>query len=423
MKYFFGVLHMWKKLLAWILITVILIGNGIQVVEAFEQSGNVQMEKIMGEPDQNSLYARSAVLMDADSGRILYEKNGHQAMANASTTKILTCIIALEKCELDSEVTVSALAASQPKVHLGMREGQRFYLKDLLYGLMLESYNDCAVAIAEHIAGTTADFAAMMNDKAKEIGCEDSYFITPNGLDAKDEDGFHHTTAADLSLIMRYCIKGSKMAGQFLTITQEGQYQFHDMDGKNSYTCYNHNAFLQMMDGALSGKTGFTGNAGYCYIGALQRDDRTFIVALLACGWPNNKTYKWADAKKLMQYGITMFKKIKLDEIELNTKESAAVEVKGGQSKKIGGEVRTELEISPIEGLTALLIGNEQEIQVKYEVTPKLYAPVMNGDFAGEITYLLGDEILAKRTVTVKETVKKIDFFWCIKKAAELFPL
>lgn len=414
---------MWKKLLAWILITVILIGNGIQVVEAFEQSGNVQMEKIMGEPDQNSLYARSAVLMDADSGRILYEKNGHQAMANASTTKILTCIIALEKCELDSEVTVSALAASQPKVHLGMREGQRFYLKDLLYGLMLESYNDCAVAIAEHIAGTTADFAAMMNDKAKEIGCEDSYFITPNGLDAKDEDGFHHTTAADLSLIMRYCIKGSKMAGQFLAITQEGQYQFHDMDGKNSYTCYNHNAFLQMMDGALSGKTGFTGNAGYCYIGALQRDDRTFIVALLACGWPNNKTYKWADAKKLMQYGITMFKKIKLDEIELNTKESAAVEVKGGQSKKIGGEVRTELEISPIEGLTALLIGNEQEIQVKYEVTPKLYAPVMNGDFAGEITYLLGDEILAKRTVTVKETVKKIDFFWCIKKAAELFPL
>lgn len=414
---------MWKKLLAWILITVILIGNGIQVVEAFEQSGNVQMEKIMGEPDQNSLYARSAVLMDADSGRILYEKNGHQAMANASTTKILTCIIALENCELDSEVTVSALAASQPKVHLGMREGQRFYLKDLLYGLMLESYNDCAVAIAEHIAGTTADFAAMMNDKVKEIGCEDSYFITPNGLDAKDEGGFHHTTAADLSLIMRYCIKGSKMAGQFLTITQEGQYQFHDMDGKNSYTCYNHNAFLQMMDGALSGKTGFTGNAGYCYIGALQRDDRTFIVALLACGWPNNKTYKWADAKKLMQYGITMFKKIKLDEIELNTKESAAVEVKGGQSKKIGGEVRTELEISPIEGLTALLIGNEQEIQVKYEVTPKLYAPVMNGDFAGEITYLLGDEILAKRTVTVKETVKKIDFFWCIKKAAELFLL
>ena len=102
----------------------------------------------------------------------------------------------------------------------------------VLYGLMLESYNDCAVAIAEHIAGTTADFAAMMNDKAKEIGCEDSYFITPNGLDAKDEGGFHHTTAADLSLIMRYCIKGSKMAGQFLTITQKGNISFMIWMGK-----------------------------------------------------------------------------------------------------------------------------------------------------------------------------------------------
>lgn len=123
----------------------------------FDQKENVRMEEVTEKPDQNSLYAKAAVLMDADSGRILYEKNGHQAMANASTTKILTCIIALENCDLDSEVTVSTLAASQPKVHLGMREGQKFYLKDLLYGLMLESYNDCAVAIAEHIAGTTGD--------------------------------------------------------------------------------------------------------------------------------------------------------------------------------------------------------------------------------------------------------------------------
>ena len=181
---------MWKKLLAWILVTVILTGYGIQIVEAFDQKENVRMEKVIEKPDQNSLYAKAAVLMDADSGRILYEKNGHQAMANASTTKILTCIIALENCDLDSEVTVSTLAASQPKVHLGMREGQKFYLKDLLYGLMLESYNDCAVAIAEHIAGTTGAFAKLMNDKAEEIGCEDSYFITPNGLDAKNENGF-----------------------------------------------------------------------------------------------------------------------------------------------------------------------------------------------------------------------------------------
>lgn len=414
---------MWKRLLAWILVTAILSGNSMQNVEAYCERQNVWMKEAESELDQNALYAKSAVLMDADSGRILYEKNGHQAMANASTTKILTCIIALENCDLDSEVSVSALAASQPKVHLGMREGQRFYLKDLLYGLMLESYNDCAVAIAEHIAGSTGDFAELMNDKVKEIGCQDSYFITPNGLDAKNEKGFHHTTAADLSLIMRYCIKTSEMAEQFLAITREGQHQFYDIDGKNSYTCCNHNAFLQMMDGALSGKTGFTGNAGYCYVGALTRDDRTFIVALLACGWPNNKTYKWADTKKLMRYGITQFKKIKLDEIILDEKENAPVRVIGGQSGKIGGKISTELEIAPIEGQTELLIGNEQEVQVKYELSAKLYAPVTEGDFAGEITYLLGDEVLAKRVVTVKNTIKKIDFCWCIKKTAELFPL
>ena len=128
------------------------------------------------------LYAKAAVLMDADSGRILYEKNGTAAMANASTTKILTCILALENGNLDSVVEVSPLAASQPRVHLGMHTGQKFYLKDLLYGLMLESFNDCAVAIAEHIGGNVEGFAGLMNDKAAEIGCKDSYFITPNGL-------------------------------------------------------------------------------------------------------------------------------------------------------------------------------------------------------------------------------------------------
>ncbi len=105
---------------------------------------------------EEELYAKSAVLMDADSGRILYEKNGHEALANASTTKILTCILALELCDADDVVEVTSYAASQPKVHLGMREGQTFRLRDLLYGLMLESFNDCAVAIAEFVAGMCA---------------------------------------------------------------------------------------------------------------------------------------------------------------------------------------------------------------------------------------------------------------------------
>ena len=280
---------------------------------------------------------------------------------------------------------------------------------------MLESHNDTAVAIAEYLGGSVKGFADKMNEKARELGCESTSFVTPNGLD----DEKHYTTAKELCMISAYAIQNE----DFLKIIQTPQYQFQDQSGKRSFTVNNHDAFLGMYDGAIGIKTGFTGNAGYCYVGALTRDDRTFIVALLACGWPSNKTYKWADTKKLMQYGITQFKKIKLDEIILDEKENAPVRVIGGQSGKIGGKISTELEIAPIEGQTELLIGNEQEVQVKYELSAKLYAPVTEGDFAGEITYLLGDEVLAKRVVTVKNTIKKIDFCWCIKKTAELFPL
>ena len=373
--------------------------------------------------EEPKLYAKAAVLMDADTGRVLYGRAPDEALPMASTTKIMTLILALEYGNPDDVVTVSSYAAKMPEVRLGLHAGDRYVLQDLLYSMMLESHNDSACAVAEQVGGSVEAFAQMMNRKAAEIGLHDTYFITPNGLDAKNENGFHHTTAADLSLIMRYCIKTSEMAEQFLTITREGQYQFSDIDGKNSYTCCNHNAFLQMMDGALSGKTGFTGNAGYCYVGALKRDDRTFIVALLACGWPNNKTYKWADTKKLMQYGISRFRKISLDEIELDAGECAPVQVVDGQGTKIGEEVTTELEVAPVKENVELLIEKDQEVHIEYQLSRKLYASVTEGDFIGEITYFLGDEVLAKRVVTVKNTVKRIDFCWCVKKTAELFPM
>ena len=239
-----------------------------------------------------NLYAQSAVLIDADSGRVLFEKNGNEILANASTTKILTCIIALEKGNLEDIVTASVEASKQPKVHLGMQEKEQFVLRDLLYSLMLESHNDSAVAIAEHVAGSVEAFADLMNQKAKEVGCNNTYFITPNGLDATDENGSHSTTASDLALIMRYCITESPMREAFLTITGTHSYSFSNVAETRNFSCTNRNAFLNMMEGAFSGKTGFTGKAGYCYVGALKQDERTFIVTLLACGWPNNKNYK-----------------------------------------------------------------------------------------------------------------------------------
>ena len=150
------------------------------------------------EPEAQTLYSKSCAMVDGDSGRLLYGKEAQTALPNASTTKILTCIVAMEQCKPDEVVTFSAKAASQPKVHLGAKKGEQFYMQDLWYGLMLESYNDCAYAIAEHVAGSAEKFAALMNEKAKKIGCIDSHFVTPNGLDAKDEQGEHHTTAYDL---------------------------------------------------------------------------------------------------------------------------------------------------------------------------------------------------------------------------------
>ena len=211
------------------------------------------------EPDE--LYAQSAVLMDAESGRVLFEKNGLDVKAMASTTKIMTCILALENADEKTEVTFSENAVRQPKVHLGASKGETFYLGDLLHSLMLESHNDSAVAIAEAVAGNVNKFANMMNRKAKDIGCENTYFITPNGLDAKDENGKHSTTAVDLARIMSYCIVKSSMRERFLEITAAPQYSFTNTDEKKTYSCSNHNSFLNMMDEAISGKTGFTSDA------------------------------------------------------------------------------------------------------------------------------------------------------------------
>ena len=162
------------------------------------------MVQAEGAPDD--LYAQSAVLMDADTGRILFEKNGDSEMPMASTTKIMTLLVTLQNADLEGEVNVSAYAASMPDVQLNIREGERYRLRDLCYSLMLESHNDSAVAIAEHVGGSVEGFASMMNQKARDLGCYHTYFITPNGLDAQDENGTHSTTAQDLARIMHCCM-------------------------------------------------------------------------------------------------------------------------------------------------------------------------------------------------------------------------
>ena len=285
---------------------------------------------------------------------------------------------------------------------------------------MLESHNDSAVAIAEAISGDVKAFADLMNQKAEEIGCEDTYFITPNGLDASDEHGTHSTTAVDLAKIMSYCIMESPQKERFLEITTIPQHSFQNIEGNRSYSCSNHNSFLTMMDEAISGKTGFTSDAGYCYVGAVESEGRTFVVALLACGWPNNKSYKWADMKTLAKYGMDNYEYETLDA----SFELEEIKVLNGipQSGKLFDERTISVYIKKPEELSILLSQND-EIEVKVEQEEMLYAPVSSGDEVGRITYYLNGEQLAEYPIVSQESVKEKNFWWCFGKMAELYAI
>ena len=364
--------------------------------------------RVQAEGTPENLYARSAVLMDADTGRILFGKNDNEVMPMASTTKIMTLLVTLEHADLDEIVEVSERAASMPDVQLHIREGERYRLQDLCYSLMLESHNDSAVAIAEHVGGTVEGFAAMMNQKAKHLGCYHTYFITPNGLDAEDEHGKHSTTARDLARIMRCCIKNET----FLSITREPSWTFTDMDGNRSFTVQNKNAFLQMMEGALTGKTGFTNEDGYCYVGALERGEKRLITVVLACGWPNHKTWKWMDTKALMNYGLEDYHKetVGSDRMALEP-----VSVMDGQKEKV--EILTDAVLEDF------LLKEDDEFTMEVLVPDILKAPVQAGELVGSVAYYINGQIVDLFPVYTASEVKKIDLEWRLRQVIDLWQM
>ena len=372
------------------------------------------------------LYAQGAVLMDAKSGRVLYSKNGKEQLPMASTTKIMTLIVTLERANLEDIVKVSSYAASMPNVQLHIREGEQYRLRDLLYSLMLESHNDSAVAIAEHVAGSVEEFSVLMNQKAKEIGCENTWFITPNGLDATAEysNGVgdkevkeHLTTAEDLARIMAYCIMESPNREQFLEITRTSSYSFTDVEGKRSFGCTNHNAFLGMMEGALSGKTGFTNKAGYCYVGALKQGERVYTVALLACGWPNHKTYKWSDTRQLMEYGLEYYMLHNLEEAKIPSEVYEPIVVLDAQGEKIGEKVRVSIELKEEEEgcVEQVMMNPNEDITIIFEKAEKLTAPIKKGQSVGELHYMIGEEKWKTMEVVAAAEILKIDLRWSLK--------
>lgn len=390
------------------------------------------MIPLKGKADEDvlGLYARSAVLMDGDSGRILYGKEEEMELPMASTTKVMTCIIALEEMAGDTVCTVSENAVSQPKVKLGMVKNDQFYLKDLLYSLMLESHNDTAVCIAETVGGSVEGFASKMNEKAQKIGCKKSYFITPNGLDAQDENGIHHTTAKELALIMRYALTQSPKSKEFIELTSTPSYSFTNRKGNKSFSCVNHNALLSMVKGALSGKTGFTGNAGYCYVGAVEQDGKLLIISLLACGWPNHKGYKWVDTKKLVTYGMENFEKRKITEepayygeIPLENGQAETVRVCEWriESKENGKEDYGCDESA--QKIPEVLMGLEEQVEKQVQVPTVIEAPVTKGQKAGWVKYFVDGTEFAAYPIIICETVGAFDYWHCLKQIIKGFLL
>ncbi|BBF42152.1 D-alanyl-D-alanine carboxypeptidase [Lachnospiraceae bacterium KM106-2] len=337
-------------------------------------------------PAELSLTARGAVLIDADNNRILYQKNAKQEMPMASTTKIMTCIVALENGNLNDKVTFSKYAAGMPDVQLNAKSGQTFYLKDLLYSLMLESHNDTAVAIAEHIGGSVEGFATMMNAKAKELGLKHTSFVTPNGLDSEK----HYTTAYDLARIASYAIKNKT----FVEITNTPSHEFHEINSNQSFLATNKNRFLFMMDGAIGVKTGFTNNAGYCFVGGIRRGDKTFISVVLGAGWPPHKTYKWADTKKLMDYGLDNYKKksvydggVKFSPIYVENGKNPIVTL------SINGEVN-------------LLLSDAETVRVEYDIPTVIQGPMKAGTAIGCACYYVDNKLYCKIPIFVDNDVE-----------------
>jgi len=242
--------------------------------------------------------AHGAVLMEAETGRVLWGKNEHKPLAMASTTKIMTAILALESGRTNETVTVSAKAAAAPRMKMFLTKGEEINLGDLLLALMLESSNDAAVAIAEHISGSVEAFCKAMTTKAHELGAVNTIFETPNGLDA----GSHQSTPYDLALIARYALE----VPGFIELTNTRNAAFSS--NKSSYSMVNKNRLLSEFSGANGVKTGFTNKAGHCFVGAAKRDGMQLISVVLASGWgQQGRSQKWVDTKEILSYGFANY--------------------------------------------------------------------------------------------------------------------
>ena len=336
-----------------------------------------------------STSAKSAILTEAKTGEVLYEKNAYQKMPMASTTKIMTAICAIENSNLDEVVTVDSRAAGIEGSSMYLKNGEKITLRNLLYGLMLSSGNDAAVAIALNVGKSVENFADMMNETAKKIGVKDTSFKNPNGL---DEEG-HYTTAYDLAQITRYALSNS----EFAKIVSTNEITLAGSENSNARSLRNHNKLLRIYEGTTGVKTGFTKKSGRCLVSSSERNGINLIAVTL------NDPNDWNDHISMFNYA---FDNCKMKNVVKKGEYAGTVNVKS----------------SPIEGIKteyasdtyALFKNNENDdITVKTSVANTVEAPVDFGVKIGESVFFsngkkLGSADIVTSSCAAKEESNKL---------------
>jgi D-alanyl-D-alanine carboxypeptidase (penicillin-binding protein 5/6) len=323
--------------------------------------------------------ARAAVLMDAETGQVLFAKNAHQPLPPASLTKIMTAIVVLERCELDAGVKASQRAVNAKASSMHLRVGETVKVRDLLYALMLRSANDAAIALAEHTAGSVEAFAALMNEKAKSLGAKHTRFVNPHGL----HNPRHLSTAYDLALITRYAMENET----FRAIVKAPYYIVERSVNQDDLWMVNKAKFLEQYAYAEGVKTGYTNQAGYCFAGSAYRDGRRLITVVL------NSPQRVADTIALMEHGFNDWERMELP---------AGMAV-GEAQVEDGVEAQTPLRLAePLRWV----MPKAHKARYRWAVqATSLRAPVQAGDAAGWLVVYRDEKPILKAPVVAAEAV------------------
>jgi len=347
--------------------------------------------KIYAEDPLKDLSGKSLLLMEADTGTILYEKNADEKLPIASVTKIMTMLLIMEaidsgKITLDEMVTVSERAMSMGGSTMFLETGEELSVSDMLKGIAVASANDGAVAMAEHISGSESSFIELMNKRAKELGMENTNFVNTNGLD--DEN--HYSTARDVAIMSRELIKHKKIF-EYTTIWMDSL-----RDGK--FQLANTNKLIRFYNGANGLKTGSTSKAMCCLSATALRDNMQLIAVVLAA--PTSKE-RFAAASGLLDYGFANYSVNKAVEAG---EEISKVKVLKGEAEEV--LVATEKEINIL-----LKKGEQGEIERKIDIPESLTAPIEKGTVVGKIEFILNDETIDSVNIITTQAIAKKGFF------------